>query len=110
MASWTKFSIESSSEIFRCVGFLSKDRKTYFEYEDIFVLEMLKDHLDFRLSKSMSKEDFSKNKMSVNECVRHYNLTRREETILLYLLSGEQNEMICETLCITNNTLKKNTF
>lgn len=89
------------------LAFYRKTGKPNFEYEDIFVLEMLKDHLDFRLSKSMSKDDFSKNKMSVNECVRHYNLTRREETILLYLLSGEQNESICETLCITNNTLKK---
>jgi DNA-binding CsgD family transcriptional regulator len=88
------------------MSFYRKKGKENFTYEDVFVLEMLKDHLDYRLSKSLTKDD-GKNKVTFEECVKKYNLTRREETILGFLLDGEPNEFICSVLCITNNTLKK---
>lgn len=78
-----------------------------FEYEDIFVLEMLKDHLEHRLYHDICKEHQNDDKMTVAQCVIEYGLTRREETILQSLVDGLDNDTICSELYITNNTLKK---
>lgn len=99
--------ISHNSKFLGVLAFYRKIGSPNFEYEDIFILEMLKDHLDFRLYQSLVMEEISKDKVSIAECASTYLLTRREETILRKLLAGESNEAICTTLCITNNTLKK---
>lgn len=99
--------ISHNSKFLGVLAFYRMKGKSNFEYEDIFILEMLKDHLDYRLYRSLIKEELSKDKISIAESTKQYLLTRREETILKLLLAGENNEAICEKLCITNNTLKK---
>ena len=89
------------------LAFYRDKGKPDFEYEDMFILEMIKDHLDFRLYQGANVNEQKRGKISIGECVLEYHLTRREETILRYLLSGEENDFICDQLCITNNTLKK---
>lgn len=78
-----------------------------FEYEDIFILEMLKDHLEFRLFKDLYTPEAAEEKITVAQCSIKFGLTRREETILSSLVEGLENESICVKLCITKNTLKK---
>lgn len=76
-----------------------------FEYEDIFILELLKEHLEYRLHRDIVEN--RDNRLTMEQGVIRYQLTKREETILRYLLLNDTNDKICETLCITNNTLKK---
>lgn len=89
------------------ISFFRKKGEPNFEYEDIFILEMLKDHLEYRLYQDICRKNQKDDKITVKECVTQYELTRREETILQSLVDGLDNETICIKLCITNNTLKK---
>lgn len=89
------------------VSFFRKKGDANFEYEDMFVLEMLKDHLEYRLFRDICMKNQKDDKITVAECVVKYELTRREETILQSLVDGLDNDTVCNKLCITNNTLKK---
>jgi len=80
--------------------------KEDFQYNDIFVLDMLKDHLAYRLQQHAQKES-GQEKVTISEAVVKYDLTRRENTILHMLMSGKENAYICEELAISANTLKK---
>ena len=81
--------------------------KEDFHYDDIFVLDMLKDHLAYRLEKYKKNGGEEKEKLTVTETVEKYNLTRREDTILRCLMQGKENAVICDELTISTNTLKK---
>ena len=81
--------------------------KQNFEYDDIFILDMLKDHLAYRLEKYKKNGGEEKEKLTVTETVEKYNLTRREDTILRCLMQGKENAVICDELTISTNTLKK---
>lgn len=81
--------------------------KDNFQYEDIFVLDILKDHLSYRLSQDCRKEEHKQEKLTIKETVEKYQLTKREETILGCLMEGIDNVQICDELVISLNTLKK---
>lgn len=81
--------------------------KDDFSYDDIFILDLLKDHLAYRLYRHKKVEDTVGGKLSVTAAAEKYSLTRREETILRLLMDGRSNASICEELVITDNTLKK---
>lgn len=81
--------------------------KADFHYDDIFVLDFLKDHLAYRLEQQVLKTDTTSEKLTVTEAVEHFELTRREHTILKLLMLGNDNTAICQELMITQNTLKK---
>lgn len=81
--------------------------KDNFEYDDIFLLDMLKDHLAYRLHQSVKNEGGGQVKISIVEAVKKYELTKREETILSLLLEGMDNTAISGELVISVNTLKK---
>ena len=81
--------------------------KEDFHYDDIFVLDLLKEHLAHRMEQYQKNGDMTAGKLSVAEAVEEYELTRRENTILKLLMSGMNNPDICEELVITPNTLKK---
>ena len=81
--------------------------KDDFRYDDIFVLDMLKDHLAYRLEQQSAYGNQTDGKVTVSEAVEKFELTKRESTILRLLMSGIDNPKICEELVITPNTLKK---
>lgn len=81
--------------------------KENFKYDDIFVLDMLKDHLAYRMEKNKKKLGEDGEKLTVTQAVEKYGLTRRENTILYNLMQGKENPVICEELTISTNTLKK---
>lgn len=87
--------------LYRTIG------KEDFEYDDRFILDVIKDHLAFSLEQYISSEKNDHNKLTISQTVEKYSLTRREHTILKLLLQGIDNEKICEELVITPNTLKK---
>lgn len=87
--------------LYRTIG------KENFQYDDVFLLDMLKDHLSFRLYNERLNVQNSVQKMKISEVVEKYHLTKREETILKLLLQGLDNESISNELVISINTLKK---
>jgi len=87
--------------LYRTIG------KDNFLYDDVFILDMLKDHLAFRLEQEKTSIDLIHKKLTVTEAVEKYDLTKREHTVLSLLLEGKDNQMICNELSISVNTLKK---
>lgn len=81
--------------------------KDNFQYDDIFLLDMLKDHLSFRLYQQKKSGDLLDEKLTVSAAAEKYELTKREHTILQLLMAGRSNVEICDELTITENTLKK---
>ncbi len=90
--------------LYRVIG------KDNFKYDDIFILDMLKDHMAFRLNQEMDKQDFLQDKITVSDAVSKFDLTKREEAILRLLMKGEEKDFIVNELVITANTLKKHIF
>ncbi len=93
-----------------CVGLITLYRtigKDNFDSDDMFLFELMKDHLLFRLSEERRGREERKEKLSVSEAVEKYHLTKREDTILTLLMEGRDNHQISEELNISVNTLKK---
>lgn len=81
--------------------------KDNFQYDDIFMLDMLKDHLAFRLYQNMRDGGPMEEKLTVSAAAERYELTKRENVILKLLMNGRDNGEICGELTISINTLKK---
>lgn len=82
-----------------------------FTDEEMFLLDLLKTHLGFRLFQFLERHEDRRKKYPVrDELVGTYNLTAREAEIVHLLLDGLSKESICEQLCISTNTLKKHTL
>ena len=76
-------------------------------YYDIFVLDILKDHMAFSLHKRIYDDQDADHVLSIAEFTDKYHLTRRESEILMHILSRQDNASISEELVISLNTLKK---
>lgn len=61
--------------LYRVIG------KDNFKYDDIFILDMLKDHMAFRLNRN-GPTGFSSGQITVSDAVSKFDLTKREEAIL----------------------------
>ena len=88
------------------ISFYRTIGKGDFQYDDIFLLDMLKDHLAYRLDLEV-KRAAGEEKISVEEAAGLYDLTRRETTILSCLIRGLNNDEISQELVISVNTIKK---
>ncbi len=102
-----QFVIAKHKKFLGVITFYRTIGKEDFCYDDIFVLDMLKDHLAYRLDQYYKSEEIGMNKITVTEAVEKYELTNREHTILKLLMLGKDNAEICDKLVITSNTLKK---
>lgn len=89
------------------ISFYRTIGKDDFTYDDIFILDLLKDHLAFRLYQQKKSGDLISQKLTVAAATEKFALTRREETILRLLMEGRDNSTICDSLVISENTLKK---
>ena len=99
--------LAKNKEFVGVVTFYRTLGKPDFEYDDIFLLDLLKDHMAYRLYKNKENGNVLSEKLTVSAAVEAYELTRREETILRLLMEGKENPTICGELTITPNTLKK---
>lgn len=81
--------------------------KDNYHYNDIFLLDILKDHLAYRLYSNQKETVDGKEKLTVSQAAEQYGLTKREHMILKMLLQGLDNDRLCEELSISVNTLKK---
>ncbi|MFI3206910.1 MAG: helix-turn-helix transcriptional regulator [Clostridia bacterium] len=87
------------------ITFYKTKGKSDFNYEDIFLLEMLKEHLAYRIY--LENQNNINGKISIETAKEKYLLTKRESEILEYIMKGLNNEEICEIAVISKNTLKK---
>ena len=99
--------LASDRKFMGVVTFYRNRGKEDFSYDDIFVVDMLKDHLAYRLFQSKKERELGINKISVTEAVKLYGLTNREEMVLRELMAGHNSQEICERLVIAINTNKK---
>ncbi len=99
--------ISRNKKLLGVVTFYRTLGKDNFQYEDIFILDMLKDHLSYRMNKDLVRSEIREDKLTIRETVEKYQLTKREETILGFLMEGADNTQICNELVISLNTLKK---
>ncbi len=99
--------LASERQFLGVVTFYRNMGKEDFSYDDIFVVDMLKEHLAYRLFQSKKERELGINKISVTQAVKLYGLTNREEMVVRELMAGRNNQEICEKLVITVNTNKK---
>lgn len=99
----------------RFVGVVSLYRPrtmTDFTDREIYILEILKKHLAFRLYRELNAEasypDIRYNRKAEALSSR-FHLTPRETEVLRLIAQGTQNACICENLFISASTLKKHT-
>ena len=108
------FSVQLSlvyNEIFMGIIALyrSKDKKDFSE-RDLFVLDMVKDHLAFRLFKESEVQINStdhKKDLTLSNYADQFKLTQRECEVFHLLFEELTDEEICSKLFIGSNTLKK---
>jgi DNA-binding CsgD family transcriptional regulator len=81
--------------------------KQDFAHDDIFILDLLTEHLAYRLWRQRKGDVRSMDKLSVTQAAEKYELTRQEHNILRRLMEGKDNAAICDDLSISINTLKK---
>ena len=87
------------------LSFFRKKGKSDFEYDDIFVLDMIKDHLALRVYDEYQREQAGV--MTLKECIERYRLSAREGEVLGELMSVKSLDEIATDLGIAVNTLKK---
>lgn len=93
-----------------CMGLITLYRavgKEDFDADDVYVLDLMKDHLVYRLSVERAERDAIQEKLTVTEATEQFGLTKRESGILRRLMQGQNNNQISEELNISVNTLKK---
>lgn len=86
------------------ISFFRKKGKEDFTYDDMFVLETIKDHLALCLYRGQNN---TISPLSIKECAEKYGLSRREMCVLKRLVTEKTAQEISEELVITTNTLRK---
>lgn len=87
------------------LSFFRKKGAEDFVYDDIFVLDMIKDHLAYRLQEEQNR--MKDKKHSVEECVEKYLLSGKEAQVLQELIHDASAEEIADRLDISVSTLRK---
>ena len=93
-----------------CLALFRSKEKADFTDRDLFILNMLQDHLGWRLEedKKAGKET-SVSFPTQQELMNQFKLTARESQIADLLVRGASHTDICSQLHITYNTFKKHT-
>ncbi|MBS5932956.1 MAG: hypothetical protein KIC94_08745 [Clostridiales bacterium] len=76
-----------------------------FEYDDLAICNVLKEHLALRLSVEVQEQSGAK--YTVSEVVNRFNLTPRETQVLKNMLAGKDNFQISDEMMISIFTIKK---
>lgn len=93
------------------INLFRKKEQQDFSNDEMFLFELLENHLSLRCFHSAKSFTFSVSSYPTKKAlIEKYNLTMREIEIVYMLLDGTSREVICEQLCISSNTLKKHTL
>lgn len=108
-----QMSIAYKEEFLGVISLYRNKEQGDFSDEEMFFLELLKDHIEYRVGherqkvRDMGADSDNKTKFDAYQFVEKYGLTVREVEILGLLMGGMESKIICETLSISPNTLKK---
>lgn len=97
-------------EFYGCINLFRRLEDINFTDQEMLMLDMLKDHLSYRLSRE--KAVFTEHTVhhpDKDKLEDQFGLTRREIEILFLLLDGTNRDDISNNLSISPNTLKKHT-
>lgn len=84
------------------------NNRSEFSDEEIFYLDLLKDHLAYRLYLSKNKIMLPNlGKFEFKKLQDEYGLTNRETEIITLIIEGLTDEAICDDLSISVHTIKK---
>lgn len=86
------------------LSFFRQKDKSNFTHDDIFILDVLKDHLALRLYRENTS---GQSTINCSRLSHKYKLTPQESTVLQYIASGKTNTEIAVILVISQSTLKK---
>ena len=112
--------IVHNGRFYGCIDIFRSRASGDFSDEEMLMLDMLKDHLSYRLASEKGFENDDASAASAHpkngrhypgrdQLINIYDLTNREAEITLLLLNGMGREEIAEELSISLNTLKKHT-
>ncbi len=87
------------------LSFFRKKGKEDFSQEHVFILDMIKDHLAYRLEQDYIQR--KNQKLTLQECIADYGLSKKEAQVLGQLIHDASSEEIAETLNISVSTLRK---
>jgi DNA-binding CsgD family transcriptional regulator len=79
--------------------------KQDFGHNDVFLVDMLKDHMSWRLLQELNRQ--KNEKLTVAQAAEKFRLTPQEKNILALLLSEKPQKEIAVQLVISLSTLKK---
>lgn len=91
------------------VTFYRNIGKQDFDYEEIFLVDMFKDHMAYRIYHSLQDKKHDP-VYSIDEVAEKFDLTKQEKRILTYTMQRKTKQEICDELFISLNTLKKHTL
>lgn len=79
--------------------------KPDFDYDEVAICNVLKEHLAYRLSNEVGER--AESKYTVSEVVNQFGLTPRETQVLKNMLAGKDNFQISDEMMISTFTIKK---
>lgn len=94
-----------NGEFVGIMSFFRQKGKPDFDYNDIFALDVLKDHLAFRLHNERIREH--SRKLTIEECADKYALSPAETSVLTLLVTDASTEEITDRLSISVSTFRK---
>jgi DNA-binding CsgD family transcriptional regulator len=80
--------------------------KRDFTHDDIFIADMIKDHMSYRIMKESGKTG----KLTVAQAAEQFLLTAQERKILSLLITDKSQREISDILVISSSTLKKHIY
>jgi DNA-binding CsgD family transcriptional regulator len=80
--------------------------KRDFTHDDVFIADMIKDHMSYRIMKESGKTG----KLTVSKAAEKFSLTAQEKKILNLLITDKSQNEISDILVITGSTLKKHIY
>lgn len=94
------------------VNFFRSEGEGDFSDKDLYILDVLKEHISHILSRLLEQEQgpvYDKNYI-IRKAAVEYELTKREREVLYYLYEGMSNAEIGDTMNISISTVKKHVF
>ena len=91
----------------------SKEEGDYSQ-RDLYIMDSLKNHLALKMASLTSDPiycaDYKECQNQLTAFSNRFHLTKRETEILHYIVTGKDNEEICQTAFISPSTLKKHIY
>ncbi len=84
--------------------FRNKGREN-FSQEHVFILDMIKDHLAYRLEQDYIHRQ--SRRLTLSQCIADYGLSKKEAQVLGQLIHDSSSDEIAENLNISVSTLRK---